>query len=98
MPTDEHAAFVAAANAETRVPTPDVPALTYETLPTYVSTLRGTIMGLAARIARSARARLDEAVALAAEHGNLRGSAIPEDWPTLEDLGITLDEAGEGLA
>ena len=50
MPTDEHAAFVAAANAETRVPTPDVPALTYETLPTYVSTLRGTIMGLAARI------------------------------------------------
>ena len=50
MPTDEHTAFVAAANAETRVPTPDVPALTYETLPTYVSTLRGTIMGLAARI------------------------------------------------
>lgn len=50
MPTDEHAAFVAAANAETRVPTPDVPTLTYETLPTYVSTLRGTIMGLAARI------------------------------------------------
>ncbi|WFD48869.1 [phosphatase 2A protein]-leucine-carboxy methyltransferase [Malassezia furfur] len=50
VPTDEHAAFVAAANAETRVPTPDVPALTYETLPTYVSTLRGTIMGLAARI------------------------------------------------
>ncbi|MCG7255322.1 DUF501 domain-containing protein [Corynebacterium hadale] len=40
----------------------------------------------------------DEAVALAAEHGNLRGSAIPADWPTLEDLGITLDEAGEGLA
>ena len=40
----------------------------------------------------------DEAVALAAEHGNLRGSAVPAEWPTLEDLGITLDEAGEGLA
>lgn len=39
-----------------------------------------------------------EAVALAAEHGNLRGTAIPADWPTLEDLGITLEEAGEGLA
>lgn len=39
-----------------------------------------------------------EAVALAAEHGRLRGTAIPEDWPTLEDLGITLTEAGEGLA
>lgn len=39
-----------------------------------------------------------EAVALAAEHGGLRGSAIPEQWPTLEELGITLDEAGEGLA
>lgn len=40
----------------------------------------------------------DEAVALAAEHGNLRGSAIPEDWPTLEQLGITLEQAGENLA
>ena len=39
-----------------------------------------------------------EAVALAAEHGRLRGTAIPEDWPTLEDLGITLTEAGEGLS
>ena len=39
-----------------------------------------------------------EAVALAAEHGGLRGTAIPADWPTLEDLGITLAEAGEGLA
>ena len=39
-----------------------------------------------------------EAVALAAEHGNLGGTAIPADWPTLSDLGITLDEAGEGLA
>jgi len=38
-----------------------------------------------------------EAVALAAEHGNLRGTAIPADWPTLEQLGITLGEAGEGL-
>ena len=39
-----------------------------------------------------------EAVALAAEHGDLRGTAIPADWPTLADLGITLEEAGEGLA
>ena len=39
-----------------------------------------------------------EAVALAAEHGDLRGTAIPADWPTLTDLGITLEEAGEGLA
>lgn len=39
----------------------------------------------------------DEAVALAAEHGNLRGTAIPADWPTLTDLGIALEEAGEGL-
>ena len=39
-----------------------------------------------------------EAVALAAEHGDLRGTAIPTDWPTLTDLGITLEEAGEGLA
>lgn len=40
----------------------------------------------------------DEAVALAAEHGELRGTAIPADWPTLSQLGLTLDEAGEGLA
>ena len=39
-----------------------------------------------------------EAVALAAQHGELRGTAIPADWPTLDDLGITLAEAGEGLA
>ena len=39
-----------------------------------------------------------EAVALAAEHGRLSGTAIPEDWPSLEDLGITLTEAGKGLA
>ncbi|MFV8380608.1 DUF501 domain-containing protein [Corynebacterium hindlerae] len=32
-----------------------------------------------------------EAVALAAEHAQLRGTAIPADWPTLEDLGISLD-------
>ena len=38
-----------------------------------------------------------EAVALAAEHGDLRGTAIPADWPTLADLGITLAEAGEDL-
>ncbi|OFT82161.1 DUF501 domain-containing protein [Corynebacterium sp. HMSC29G08] len=39
-----------------------------------------------------------EAVALAAEHGELRGTAIPADWPMLAELGITLEEAGEGLA
>ncbi|MCT1415228.1 DUF501 domain-containing protein [Corynebacterium sanguinis] len=39
-----------------------------------------------------------EAVALAAEHGNLRGTAIPADWPTVDELGIDLEEAGEGLA
>lgn len=33
-----------------------------------------------------------EAVAMAAEHGNLRGSAIPQDWPTVEELGIDLAE------
>ena len=30
--------------------------------------------------------------------GNLRGTALPADWPTLDDLGISLAEAGEGLA
>ena len=39
-----------------------------------------------------------EAVALAAEHGDLRGTAIPADWPSLADLGISLAEAGEDLA
>lgn len=34
----------------------------------------------------------DEAVALAAEHGNLRGTAIPVDWPSTSDLGLNLDE------
>ncbi|WP_291314175.1 DUF501 domain-containing protein [Corynebacterium sp. UBA2622] len=29
-----------------------------------------------------------EAVALAADHGDLRGTAIPEDWPTAAELGI----------
>ncbi|AWB84439.1 DUF501 domain-containing protein [Corynebacterium liangguodongii] len=38
-----------------------------------------------------------EAVALAAEHAGLRGSAVPAQWPTLADLGITLEQAGEGL-
>lgn len=33
-----------------------------------------------------------EAVALAADHGNLRGTAIPEDWPTVEELGFSLDD------
>lgn len=31
-----------------------------------------------------------EAVAMAAEHANLRGTAIPEDWPTCQELGIDL--------
>ncbi|WFD08515.1 [phosphatase 2A protein]-leucine-carboxy methyltransferase [Malassezia vespertilionis] len=49
--TDEHAAFVAAANVEASVPQVDAPSsMTRETLPHYVSTLRGTIMGLGARV------------------------------------------------
>ena len=35
-----------------------------------------------------------EAVALAAEHGDLRGTAIPADWPTTAELGITVDADG----
>lgn len=38
-----------------------------------------------------------EAVALAADHGNLRGTAIPADWPTIHELGISLEQF-EGLA
>ena len=34
----------------------------------------------------------DEAVALAADHGNLRGTAIPADWPTTADYGIQLEQ------
>ncbi|VEH72557.1 DUF501 domain-containing protein [Corynebacterium segmentosum] len=33
-----------------------------------------------------------EAVAMAADHGKLRGTAIPQDWPTVEELGIDLAE------
>ncbi|PRQ12402.1 DUF501 domain-containing protein [Corynebacterium sp. 13CS0277] len=33
-----------------------------------------------------------EAVALAAEHAHLRGTAIPADWPTCEELGISLED------
>lgn len=33
-----------------------------------------------------------EAVALAAEHAHLRGTAIPADWPTCAELGITLED------
>lgn len=33
-----------------------------------------------------------EAVALAADHGELRGTAIPQDWPTTADLGIDLTD------
>ncbi|MCS4531794.1 DUF501 domain-containing protein [Corynebacterium sp. ES2730-CONJ] len=32
-----------------------------------------------------------EAVAIAAQHANLRGTAIPEDWPTVDDLGIDME-------
>ena len=39
-----------------------------------------------------------EAVALAAAHAGLGGTAIPSDWPTLAELGISLESAGEGLA
>ena len=31
-------------------------------------------------------------MALAAEHGGLRGTAVPEDWPTTEELGISLSD------
>lgn len=31
-----------------------------------------------------------EAVAMAADHGQLRGTAIPADWPSCADLGIDL--------
>ena len=31
-----------------------------------------------------------ETVAMAADHGKLRGSAIPQDWPSVEELGIDL--------
>ncbi|MDO5032830.1 DUF501 domain-containing protein [Corynebacterium sp.] len=33
-----------------------------------------------------------EAVAMAAEHGRLRGSAIPQEWPTVEELGIDMSQ------
>ncbi|MER0105023.1 DUF501 domain-containing protein [Corynebacterium sp. KPL2895] len=33
-----------------------------------------------------------EAVAMAADHGKLRGTAIPQAWPTVEELGIDLAE------
>ncbi|WFD45142.1 [phosphatase 2A protein]-leucine-carboxy methyltransferase [Malassezia psittaci] len=49
--TDQRAAFVAAANAEqssTEIQTPS--PLTMHNLPTYISSLRGCIMGLSARI------------------------------------------------
>lgn len=34
----------------------------------------------------------DEAVALAADHGKLRGTAIPQHWPTVAELGIDLQQ------
>lgn len=33
-----------------------------------------------------------EAVAMAADHGGLRGTAINADWPTVAELGIDLDD------
>ncbi|MER0078987.1 DUF501 domain-containing protein [Corynebacterium sp. KPL2830] len=39
-----------------------------------------------------------EAVAMAADHGKLRGTAIPQDWPTVEELGIDLAEFDFSIA
>lgn len=33
-----------------------------------------------------------EAVAIAADHGRLRGTALPADWPTTGELGIDLNQ------
>lgn len=33
-----------------------------------------------------------EAVALAADHGKLRGTAVPAEWPTCAELGINLQQ------
>lgn len=33
-----------------------------------------------------------EAVAMAADHGKLRGTAIPADWPTTGELGIDMEQ------
>lgn len=33
-----------------------------------------------------------EAVAMAADHAGLRGTAVPDDWPTCADLGINLED------
>ncbi len=33
-----------------------------------------------------------EAVAIAADHGRLRGTALPADWPTTEELGIDINQ------
>ena len=33
-----------------------------------------------------------EAVAMAAEHGGLRGTAIPQQWPTVAELGIDMSQ------
>ena len=50
--TEEHAAFMAAAHASDQAPpqTAVPETLSPETLPAYISTLRGTVMGLYARI------------------------------------------------
>ncbi|WFD24924.1 [phosphatase 2A protein]-leucine-carboxy methyltransferase [Malassezia equina] len=51
LATEEHTAFTAAANVENELPSLDVPSqLTPEKLPQYISMLRGTIMGLKARL------------------------------------------------
>ena len=33
-----------------------------------------------------------EAVAMAADHAGLRGTAVPDDWPTCADLSINLED------
>ncbi|WFD21247.1 [phosphatase 2A protein]-leucine-carboxy methyltransferase [Malassezia caprae] len=51
LATEEHTAFTAAANVENKLPSLDIPSqLTPEKLPQYISMLRGTIMGLQARL------------------------------------------------
>lgn len=51
LATEEHIAFTAAASVENKLPSLNIPSqLTPESLPQYISMLRGTIMGLQARL------------------------------------------------
>lgn len=88
IPTEEHAAFVAAANVEAAVPKVDVPSpLTPANLPLYVSQLRGTIMGLAARMEglsnsmdelRTANVDLDRRARLGSENETSLAQSLSE--------------------